>query len=728
MRRTIPPWILTLVALALVPLSADASIFIDALGFEDDVDIVVSPNKAFMVVPEEVEDGSDARIRIIGLDASGLPIAMRLEDGTPVGYENGVDPIIIDGEGIGFDKLILVPTESEDGADAHLLVWTTDNDGTPVLFDDIALGDLGFREDVDGVWDAYVGSIAFFLLESEDRSVRGILAIDVDGSDGDWGSCLLLSTDGRLNGDENEAIDWLPGLADGVDPELYMFNDRLRLVVPVSDAAGSDLLLVDFDSDELAGNLPPVYMSHSSVKAINAAGARPLAFPGYERDVDLMLIEPGTCEEDRSLIVPVEGDGDVADLYKLDEGGNALWVYSIDDASGVSIPGYEIGVDLYRVCNLAAAPEDRLLVPVENELGTDADLLIVNLATGHLFTRLEEPSVNPDLVLPGWEIGVDIVQWTPVDYVAPVEGAGADPGLIVFTAGGAVTDLVFDADLLGFRRSVDAIVAPTVPPALIVPIGTDDGADGDVRVYPGPPFLAASYSMEEIRSGLALNPFAWDVDLGLIDKTAPGELYVCLPEEAATGAARLRFEIAAGLPGDRVLVVATDAEGAVMGSLYMVDLPTANLLIEKNDVLGLETGLDMTSGNGPVTPGVFPAFPRLTGVDHDVDPTIAWDVAASVSRGGRAPDYRLPLRHANPFAAPGRIEYALPERGRVTMAVYDVAGRLVARAFDGVQEAGAQGVSWDARDGRGQPLPSGVYFVRVRAGGRTGVSKVVLVR
>jgi hypothetical protein len=173
--RTIQTLFLSVSILALASPLAEASIFIDALGFEDDVDIVVSPNRAFMVVPEESEDGVDARIRIIGLDASGLPVVMRLEDDTVVGYENGVDPIIIGGEGLGFDYLILVPTESEDGTDAHLLQWTTDNDGIPVLFDDIALDDLGFREDVDGIWDAYMGSIAFFLLESEDHSVRGIL-------------------------------------------------------------------------------------------------------------------------------------------------------------------------------------------------------------------------------------------------------------------------------------------------------------------------------------------------------------------------------------------------------------------------------------------------------------------------------------------------------------------------------------------------------------------------
>jgi len=716
-----------LLAITLSATPAHGTIFIDALGFEDDVDFIISCAHTFIVIPEEAEDGSDARLRIIGINFFGVPVAeMYIEDGL-VGYENGVDPFII-GEGVGLDSIILVPMESEDGSEAHLYMLSTMADGAVIDIKDIALGNLGFREDVDGIWDGYNGSMAFFLLETEDRTVRGILAIDVSNVDGDWGSSLLLSTDGRIAGDANLLIDWLPELAEGVDPEAFQMDDRMRLLVPVSDAAGSDLLFVDFESDEVAGDLPPSFMEYSSVKAINAGGALPLSFPGYERDVDIMLLDPLLCEDDRSILIPVEGPAE-ADLYKIDENGDALWVYSVENPAGPSILGYEAGVDLVTMCGLAIAPEDRVIVPIENAAGTDADLFIVDIATGLLFRNLENPTVNPGLKIPGYEIGVDVVRWLPGAHVAAVEGSGGVPGLIVFGPNGVVLSSLFDAGLLGFRRSVGLIVSPFAPTALIVPIGTDDGSDGDVRVFVAPG-LGGGYSLETAVPGLELNPFQWDVDLGVVDKTQPGELTVCLAEESPSGdAARIRFETTPGLPGDRVLVMATDTFGGVDGSLYFVDIPTATVLLEKDDVLGLETGLDMITGAGPVKPGAFPFFPRPTSVDHDGDPTLTWDVASGIADlPGRVPGYTIPLRHTNPFVAPGRIDYELPEKSRVSVDVFDVAGRLIARVFQGEQEAGEHGLIWDAREEGGRALASGVYFVRVRTENGEGVSKLVLVR
>jgi hypothetical protein len=137
----------------------------------------------------------------------------------------------------------------------------------------------------------------------------------------------------------------------------------------------------------------------------------------------------------------------------------------------------------------------------------------------------------------------------------------------------------------------------------------------------------------------------------------------------------------------------------------------------------------MITGAGPVKPGAFPFFPRPTSVDHDGDPTLTWDVASGIADlPGRVPGYTIPLRHTNPFVAPGRIDYELPEKSRVSVDVFDVAGRLIARVFQGEQEAGEHGLIWDAREEGGRALASGVYFVRVRTENGEGVSKLVLVR
>jgi len=712
--------------------------FLDTLGFEDDVDLVVSPNREFMVVAEESEDGSAARLRIIDLDpATGAFVAILFQDDLALGYENGVDPIIVITEAPAC--FILVPQESEDGSDAKLTVLRTTVFGGFLGRVDIELGNLGFREDVDGIWNGYGGHIAFFPLESEDRLVRGVLAIDIDDLDGDWGSCRLLSTDGRPVCAENDSTPWLPGLWEGMDPVAYEMGDRLRLALPVATTTGSDLLLIDFDSDMLPGDVPPEYLSpYISVKDANATSTRPLAFPGYECDVDIILLEPGQCEVGRSILIPVEfgGTADVADLYKVDQWGTAQWVYSMDGGDpGVPIMGYEEGVDLLPLCGLPVLdPPNRLAVPIENSAGTDADLLILDITNLMLLARLEDPTLNPTLTIPGYEVGVDLVRWTTVASVAAMEGGGSDPGLLSFRPDGSVADAVFDPDLLGFVRSVDPIVAPVTPfPALIVPIGEDDGSDSDVIVFTAPPNLVLGYSMELVNPALELSRCQWDVDLGLIDKSEPGELYFCVPEEPIGGGpGRLRFELTSGLPGDRVLALATNHVGALPASLYLMDIPTGNIILERNDLLGLETGLDMATGNGPVTPGAMPDFLLPTGIDRDGDPTIAWrDTPMAAAAGTPKPALAF-LDHSfpNPFNPTTTIRYGIEDRSRVSLRIYNVAGQLVRTLVDDVQSPRPEGftVEWNGLNDAGRPVASGVYFIRLVAGNLTETRKAVLLK
>lgn len=65
---------------------------------------------------------------------------------------------------------------------------------------------------------------------------------------------------------------------------------------------------------------------------------------------------------------------------------------------------------------------------------------------------------------------------------------------------------------------------------------------------------------------------------------------------------------------------------------------------------------------------------------------------------------------------------------RADIAVYDVSGRLV-RRFAGVRAvAGRSRIEWDGRDERGRGAPSGIYFARLTAGGRTFSRKMIVIR
>lgn len=88
----------------------------------------------------------------------------------------------------------------------------------------------------------------------------------------------------------------------------------------------------------------------------------------------------------------------------------------------------------------------------------------------------------------------------------------------------------------------------------------------------------------------------------------------------------------------------------------------------------------------------------------------------------------LRQNHPNPFNPSTVIEYGLPARGRVTVSVFDVAGRLVAVLVDEVLGEGSHSADWDGRDLRGRSVSSGVYFYRIRFEGDEMTRKMVLTR
>lgn len=62
------------------------------------------------------------------------------------------------------------------------------------------------------------------------------------------------------------------------------------------------------------------------------------------------------------------------------------------------------------------------------------------------------------------------------------------------------------------------------------------------------------------------------------------------------------------------------------------------------------------------------------------------------------------------------ISFSLPVGGRVSVGIYDLAGRLVSQIVgDGLFGPGASQVRWDVRDSQGQRCHAGVYWVRVAA-------------
>jgi hypothetical protein len=110
----------------------------------------------------------------------------------------------------------------------------------------------------------------------------------------------------------------------------------------------------------------------------------------------------------------------------------------------------------------------------------------------------------------------------------------------------------------------------------------------------------------------------------------------------------------------------------------------------------------------------------------------------SISVGGGGPQtagvedlpatFALSKNHPNPFSSRTAIRYALPVFAGARMIVYDVCGRVVKILVDQMHTAGYYEASWDGRDESNREVPSGVYFVKLRAGDYSATEKMLLMK
>jgi hypothetical protein len=106
---------------------------------------------------------------------------------------------------------------------------------------------------------------------------------------------------------------------------------------------------------------------------------------------------------------------------------------------------------------------------------------------------------------------------------------------------------------------------------------------------------------------------------------------------------------------------------------------------------------------------------------------------ASVAEDDARSTARYELGPISPVPARGAVcvRYSVGAdrgNGRVSLTIYDVAGRHVKSLVDGRQDPGAHALTWDGKDDAGSALPAGRYFCRMVAGGRTLDQKLVILK
>jgi flagellar hook assembly protein FlgD len=82
----------------------------------------------------------------------------------------------------------------------------------------------------------------------------------------------------------------------------------------------------------------------------------------------------------------------------------------------------------------------------------------------------------------------------------------------------------------------------------------------------------------------------------------------------------------------------------------------------------------------------------------------------------------------NPFNPTTTISFTLPAKTLVDLTVFDVNGAFVTTVVHGVRDEGLTEAVWKGTNERGNPVASGVYFYRLKAGKTEITKKMVLLR
>ncbi len=90
--------------------------------------------------------------------------------------------------------------------------------------------------------------------------------------------------------------------------------------------------------------------------------------------------------------------------------------------------------------------------------------------------------------------------------------------------------------------------------------------------------------------------------------------------------------------------------------------------------------------------------------------------------------FKVYQNYPNPFNPTTRIRYDLPQKGEVSILVYNTRGENVKTLLNRSQPAGSYSVVWDGRNDSGLLTAAGLYLIRVRAGQQTKTIKVVYVK
>lgn len=101
-----------------------------------------------------------------------------------------------------------------------------------------------------------------------------------------------------------------------------------------------------------------------------------------------------------------------------------------------------------------------------------------------------------------------------------------------------------------------------------------------------------------------------------------------------------------------------------------------------------------------------------------------------VTEPGGTPDrFNLTQNYPNPFNPNTKIQFSLPNEGKVALGIYDITGQEIKKLVDhDFMNAGKYTAEWDGTDNFGNKVTSGIYFARMSVGQMQKTIKMNLVK
>lgn len=170
------------------------------------------------------------------------------------------------------------------------------------------------------------------------------------------------------------------------------------------------------------------------------------------------------------------------------------------------------------------------------------------------------------------------------------------------------------------------------------------------------------------------------------------------------------------------VVVDYKAKGVSSGEMFNVGihrtLPAGNKIVFLTfDPLSLDANPPYTNDNY-VWYGYSTIAPQFQAVTQFFN--VATDVSDDISKANQ---FKLSQNYPNPFNPTTNIRYTIPQSNNVTIVVFDMLGKEVAKIVNGFQQAGTHTASFNASN-----LSSGLYIYKLTAGEYSTSKKMMLLK